>query len=234
MAKRRGKLTALRKADLERVLSDVHRALLSAFPDVGEEEFNYLVNAVRGNVRVEPDEYVNYEEGIAPEAQLNIRLQPVREQELERARADAASQVEEMTEAEAERLLRARYWGRIRRDAADIVRAIRDKEIEDRDSLEQRIGEETDNAMIYTRDAYWTVVFTDSDDAFFDMNGGDSVPGDSAGTILTSLASAAYQEDLREQVQSEMGGLDIEDFLNELADAEDAEGAEGAEDEEDS
>lgn len=100
--------------------------------------------------------------------------------------------------------LRAEYYSDLRDIAREIKLAIEDGEIEDRDSLLERVHETCDGNqwVIYTQNAQVVLLVSSNDGAYGDEYGPEGMVSD--GSIEWSrLAYAAMERDLMEQLDSE-------------------------------
>jgi hypothetical protein len=135
---------------------------------------------------------------------------------------------EEMREARqlALSILRADYYADVRNVASSIKDAVESKEVADAEQLSERIHEECDGAarVIYTAQAQEAILLSDNSSAYVDEFGEDGIV--KGGDInWSALAFAAFQQDVREQLDAE--GIDDSSFDEEEAtDDDEAEGDE--------
>lgn len=110
----------------------------------------------------------------------------------------------ERTRDAAESFLRAEYWNDVRGYAADILRAVADGEIADREALDERVHETCDGSarVIYTSQALDVLRWTDSDDAYLDDFGAGALADvSSASEVYTRLAFYALRADVSEALR---------------------------------
>lgn len=102
-------------------------------------------------------------------------------------------------------ILRADYYGDIRSYAEEIKQEIKDGEIEDRDSLSNRVWEVADGTqwVIYTQKAQIVLLCSDNDNAYADEFGTEGVADECGGVNWLRLAFAAVHRDIFEQLEAE-------------------------------
>lgn len=106
-----------------------------------------------------------------------------------------------------ETVARARYYHDLSSTAQEILKDLKNDESEvDESDLDDRIHEEADSAVIYTKNALDILVESDNWTAIDDVG---EIPDD-ASQAVTAMAYWAYRQDLREAVDSEAGDMGIE------------------------
>lgn len=125
-------------------------------------------------------------------------------------------EISEQQHDEAVRVLRAEYYTGVRGIVEEIQQAIKDGEITDRDSLDDRLHQTIDGSywIIYTHANHQVIFVSDNHDAYSEDFGSAPVEGDSIN--WAALAFAAMQRDVQELMDAEgveipEGGGDLEE-----------------------
>lgn len=129
----------------------------------------------------------------------------------EEVRREEPAERMERTRDAAESFLRREYFDDVRGYAADILRAVADGEITDREGFEERLHETCDGSarVIYTSQALDVLRWTESDDAGFDEMGSDFLDGcSSMAEVYTRAAFYALRADVADRVR----GFDVSDL----------------------
>ena len=120
-------------------------------------------------------------------------------------------------------LMRRAYYSTVRDLSQEIVKAIHNDEITDSESLRQYVHETCDGSqwVIYTGKAMQVLLASDNDGAYADEYGEEGIVRDGA-INWSSLAYAAMERDLYEQLEAE--GVNVNgDDKNELLGIEEEE-----------
>jgi hypothetical protein len=100
----------------------------------------------------------------------------------------------------ADRIMRARYWDSIRRDAESILADLESGDIEDREALIERLDSEADGSwyVTYTRGNFLCLLYSDNEGAYVEEIG--EAPVQDGDIKWSALAYMAYRADLSDRV----------------------------------
>lgn len=103
------------------------------------------------------------------------------------------------------------YWDQIKSIAEEIVEETKEQN-ENREWAYDRLWEMIDGHewIIYYWSMPYVLAHTDNDDAYFEMTGERSVPGDYTGAVLQTLAFYAMHQDVSMRLEYELMEAGIE------------------------
>lgn len=113
---------------------------------------------------------------------------------------------------DAMRVLRAEYYQGVRGISQDLANRIKAGEITERDGLEQALHESIDGSywVIYTHANFQVLLCSDHHDEYSEQYG--EAPVNGADINWAALAYAAMERDVRDQMDAEGVGTDLEEM----------------------
>jgi len=145
-----------------------------------------------------------------------MRRQPTARRPMVHARKKPSSSggqraITEEQHDDAMRVLRAEYYQGVRGISQELAERVANGEITERDGLEQALNESIDSSywVIYTHANFQVLLCTDHHDEYSEQYGEPPVTGNDINWAV--LAYAALERDVRDQMDAEGVGADLEE-----------------------